>query len=90
MSAQAKRWFVDGAVQGVGFRFFVQKKAQELGVRGWARNLADGRVEVYATGTVDRLSDMAAALHVGPRLAHVRTVEEQDAAVESYSGFEIR
>ncbi|MBV9085653.1 MAG: acylphosphatase [Acidobacteriaceae bacterium] len=86
----AKRWFVDGRVQGVGFRFFVRDKASELGLSGWTRNLDDGRVEVYAVGTVDRLDDLAAALHIGPRAADVRTVEQRDETVESISGFHIR
>ncbi|HZS54643.1 MAG TPA: acylphosphatase [Bryobacteraceae bacterium] len=86
----AKRWFVSGAVQGVGFRFFVQDKARELGLSGWARNLHDGRVEVYATGPDARLNDLAAALHLGPRLADVRGVEQRDETVENVSGFSIR
>ena len=75
---QAKRWFISGRVQGVGFRYFVQKRAAELGVAGWARNLDDGRVEVYAVGAPKKLSDLAAALHAGPAMSDVRTVEERD------------
>lgn len=86
----AKRWFVRGDVQGVGFRFFVQNKANALGLSGWVRNLDDGRVEVYAIGPAERLSDLAAALHVGPRMADVRSVEEREEAVESVSGFRVR
>lgn len=86
----AKRWIIDGTVQGVGFRMFVQKKATALGVSGWTRNLDDGSVEVYGIGTPDRLSDLAAALHIGPRMAEVRRVEESDARVESVSGFGVR
>jgi len=86
----AKRWIVRGAVQGVGFRFFVQHKATALGVNGWARNRDDGTVEVYASGSEDRLADLGAALHKGPSQARVRGVEEQDAPVESFSGFSIR
>ena len=86
----AKRWFVNGNVQGVGFRFFVQHKATVLGLSGWARNVDDGRVEIYAVGLADRLSDLAAALHVGPSMADVRSVEEQKAQVENVSGFTIR
>ncbi len=86
----AKRWLIDGRVQGVGFRYFVQDKAAELGLRGWARNLPDGRVEVYALGKPDQLEHLAAALHKGPRLAQVRHVEERDAPVENVSGFYIR
>jgi acylphosphatase len=86
----AKRWFVNGNVQGVGFRFFVQDKATTLGLSGWARNVDDGRVEVYAVGSANELSDLAAALHVGPRMADVRSVEEQEATIENLSGFTIR
>jgi acylphosphatase len=86
----AKRWVIGGTVQGVGFRMFVQHKAAALGVSGWARNLEDGRVEVYGVGTADRLSDLAAALRLGPRLAEVRTVDERDEAVEAVSGFAVR
>lgn len=90
MQKVAKRWLIGGTVQGVGFRYFAQKKAAALGVSGWARNLDDGRVEVYAVGTPDRLSDLAAALRAGPRMSDVRSVEEQDAAVEKHSSFNIR
>jgi acylphosphatase len=86
----AKRWYVKGNVQGVGFRFFVQHKATALGLSGWARNVDDGRVEVYAVGPQPRLSDLAAALHVGPSMAEVRSVEEQEANVENASGFTVR
>jgi acylphosphatase len=86
----AKRWLVGGNVQGVGFRFFVQHKATALGLTGWARNVDDGRVEVYAVGPLSRLSDLAAALHVGPSMAEVRSVEEQEASLENTSGFTVR
>jgi len=86
----AKRWIIGGTVQGVGFRFFVQDKAAALGLSGWARNLADGMVEVYAVGPATKLSQFAAALHTGPRMAHVRTVEEHDETAQRLSGFSIR
>ncbi|MGA8028504.1 MAG: acylphosphatase [Bryobacteraceae bacterium] len=86
----AKRLLIRGDVQGVGFRFFAQRKANELGLSGWARNLDDGRVEVYAVGPPHRLNDFAAALHVGPRMASVRSVEEREEAVDNASGFTIR
>ncbi len=86
----AKRWFVSGTVQGVGFRYFVQNKAHEHGLSGWARNLDDGRVEVYAVGPQKSLSQLAAALHLGPRMADVRHVEEREAPVENLSGFSVK
>lgn len=56
---------------------------------GWARNLEDGRVEVYAVGAPKKLSDLAAALHAGPNLSDVRSVEERDASVQTMSGFRV-
>lgn len=90
MQPQARRWFVSGRVQGVGFRPFIQQRAVALGLRGWAKNLEDGRVEVYAVGTDQQLSELRSAVHQGPRFADVRTVEELEAVVESGSGFSIR
>ena len=90
-SKQARRWLVSGTVQGVGFRFFVQHKATALGLAGWARNLNDGRVEVYADGEPERLDDLGAALYVGPTGAQVRGVEWLDTKrAQSASGFSIR
>jgi acylphosphatase len=85
----ARRWFVRGNVQGVGFRYFAQKVASLLGLTGYTRNLDDGRVEVYAVGPPDKLDEMAGHLHRGPRWSDVRGVEEQEAAVERHSTFEI-
>jgi acylphosphatase len=87
MSA-ARSWYVSGRVQGVGFRWFVQKHATELGVTGWVRNEDDGRVQVYAVGTPDQLNQLAGFLHRGPRLADVRSVEEREAAMQQLSSFQ--
>ena len=86
---QAKRWIVTGSVQGVGFRFFVQHKAAALGLTGWARNLDDGKVEVYAAGPPSRLADLKAALEIGPKSADVQSVDERDAPVGNSSSFSI-
>jgi acylphosphatase len=86
---EARRWLVRGRVQGVGYRYFAQRSAQSLGLTGYARNLDDGRVEVYAAGPAENLAELAPLLHRGPRWADVRGVEEQEAAVESSSYFHI-
>jgi acylphosphatase len=86
---EARRWFVRGRVQGVGFRYFARNAGLGLGLTGYTRNLDDGRVEVYAAGSREQLSEMAAMLHRGPRWADVRGVDEQEAAVEMHSSFEI-
>ena len=85
----ARRWYVRGRVQGVGYRYFAQKSASALGLTGYARNLDDGRVEVYAVGPEDKLSQLAGMLHKGPAWADVRGVEEQEAAVERHGSFGI-
>jgi len=74
-SNSARRWLIRGRVQGVGFRYFAQKSAASLGLSGYTRNLDDGRVEVYAVGPEEKLSEMAGLLHTGPRWAEVRGVE---------------
>jgi len=89
MSIVAKRYFVHGRVQGVGFRYFVERAAGELGLKGYTRNLDDGRVEVYAIGPAPKLALLGQRLSVGPRFADVRGVEEQDAAVQQYNSFRI-
>jgi acylphosphatase len=79
---QAKRFFVSGIVQGVGFRYFTQDAAERLHLGGYVRNLPDARVEVYAIGTPDRLAKLRAALERGPRFASVSDVREEPAPVD--------
>jgi acylphosphatase len=88
-SKSARLWIVRGHVQGVGYRYFAHQSASALGLTGYARNLDNGDVEVYAVGTAEALSDMAARLRMGPRYADVRGVEEQEAAVRQYGSFSI-
>jgi acylphosphatase len=85
----AKRFFVRGRVQGVGYRWFVERAAAELGLNGYTRNLDDGRVEVYAVGPPAKLDELRQRLSVGPPFADVRGVDQQDAPVEKYQSFRI-
>ncbi len=85
----ARRYVVRGRVQGVGFRYFVQREAVRLELTGWVRNLDDGRVEVHAQGPAAVLDELAAALHRGPRFSDVRGVEELEASMLQYDGFRI-
>ena len=85
----ARRYVVRGRVQGVGFRYFVQREAVRLELTGWVRNLDDGRVEVHAQGPAAALDELAAALHRGPRFSDVRGVEELEASMLQYDGFRI-
>lgn len=70
--------FVSGKVQGVWFRAGAQEQARELGLTGWARNLPDGRVEVMACGTQDKLAELYRWLHEGPPLAKVTDVTYEE------------
>ncbi len=71
------RAVVHGDVQGVGFRYFVQRKAQQLGLRGWVRNNDDGTVELVAEGSRPALEDLKRAVQEGPRAARVDRVDAQ-------------
>ena len=78
-SVEARRFVVRGRVQGVGFRWFVEREAHMLGVAGWVRNNADGSVEVLAMGTREQLAGLRSRLREGPRAARVDDVQEADA-----------
>ncbi len=82
--------YVSGRVQGVFYRGTTQKQAQKLGLTGWVRNLADGRVELVACGFEDKVHALKDWLHKGPTLAKVTGVEVEEVAVESFVGFEVR
>lgn len=81
MEIVAKRFYVSGIVQGVGFRFFAERMAARLGVAGYVKNLFDGRVEVYAIGNAEQLAALKDELRRGPRMASVYEVNEMDVEV---------
>ena len=84
-----RQFLVRGRVQRVRFRAATRRKAIELGIDGFARNLADGRVEVLAAGSPSALEAFAKWLHRGPPLARVDAVQEHSAASFEGSGFGI-
>jgi acylphosphatase len=89
-ATQARRFVVRGRVQGVGFRWFVEREAHVLAVSGWVRNNADGSVEVLAQGTRDQLLGLRSRLRQGPRAARVDEVEESEVGpVAGLSSFRI-
>jgi acylphosphatase len=92
MSQDWTQWTVSGRVQGVGFRWFVLRRAGELGLSGWAENLPDGRVRVVARGNAGAIEQLDAALRRGPRLASVAHVERNtyQHEVDDIKTFEIR
>ena len=87
------QWYVliSGKVQGVGFRNFTQHNAQQLGVNGYAKNLANGKVEVVAEGDKSQLDALIDLLKKGPRYARVDSLEiDRRAFTGEYTSFGIR
>jgi acylphosphatase len=84
------RFFVSGRVQGVAYRVSAYGVARQLGVRGWVRNLADGRVELVAAGPAPALQKLEQWLHQGPPQARVDQVIREAAEFTEFDGFEIR
>lgn len=75
----ARTFYVSGSVQGVGYRHYARRAAQALGVAGYAKNLRDGRVEIYAIGAKEHLATLRSQLEMGPPSAVVWEVTEERA-----------
>lgn len=88
MTTVTKRLVVSGRVQGVGFRFFMERVAREQGVAGWVRNRRDGGVEAMVQGPPDAVEHVIAAARCGPPHARVDGVAVEDAG-GSYAGFRV-
>ena len=84
---EARSFLVRGRVQGVGFRWFVEREAHILKIAGWVRNNPDGTVEVLAMGTLEQLAGLHGRLREGPRAARVDDVTESEA--EPVAGLEV-
>lgn len=85
-------FLIQGRVQGVGFRWFVQREASEIGLHGWVRNTEDGDVEVVAAGETQDLTELRASLKRGPRGYRVDRVIEhtlQDSEARDLGPFRI-
>jgi len=78
----AKKFVISGRVQGVGYRFFAERWAEQLGIAGYVKNLWDGTVEVYAIADAVTLEQFKLRLAEGPQMAHVTGVRESDEVVD--------
>jgi acylphosphatase len=81
---------IRGQVQGVGYRYWAERKAAELGIRGWVRNRLDGSVELLASGNDDAVAALIEACRRGPRAAAVTAVDVADAEDDGSVGFSAR
>ena len=78
---------IQGKVQGVWFRAWTEKQATALGLDGWVRNRADGRVEALFSGPADAVAKMIEAAHDGPPLARVDAIDTSPADPPGGAGF---
>jgi len=83
------RVLISGRVQGLGFRYWVKRKAEKLGLNGWVRNLNDGRVEAVFEGDKERIERLVERCKEGPSLSRVDKVGVKREEVEGLSGFDI-
>jgi acylphosphatase len=86
----ARRVLVSGRVQGVGYRAFAQRAAVRNGLRGWVRNLRDGRVEAVVVGPEAAVQAFLEQCRRGPPFGSVAGVDVEDASVASFEGFDVR
>ena len=81
---------VSGKVQGVFFRDNTRRKAAELGLKGYARNLEDGTVEVVAQGQENKISELVEFMRKSPGFSKVEDIKMKHKEPENFAGFEIR
>lgn len=85
-----KHIFISGRVQGVGFRAFIRREAAVLNIEGWAKNLADGRVETIIQGDQKKVDQMISKLREGPSYAKVENLKIIDEDLSDFSDFKIK
>lgn len=90
MSERAVHVFIEGRVQGVWFRGWTEQQASRLKLRGWVRNLRDGRVEATFAGLAEVVDEMLKLCWQGPPLARVDQVTVEDIEAANMSGYEKR
>lgn len=85
-----KHIFITGRVQGVGFRHFTRKNAENLGVTGWVKNLSDGRVEAVFQGSEEQIEELIQRCKKGPVASYVQNIEiEKNSGEEDYKNFSV-
>ncbi len=81
--------FIEGRVQGVGFRYFIQTNAGEMGINGWVKNLSDGRVEAVFEGPKEKVMNMVERCKRGPGASRVENInlkwDEIDKTLQSFN-----
>jgi acylphosphatase len=83
--------FVNGLVQGVGFRYFILRRAEELGLKGFTKNLSNGEVYTVAEGHISSIEELFDKIKIGPSHAHVKNAAiKWDEYKNEFTQFEVR
>ena len=83
------RIYITGTVQGMFFRQFIKDNADKIKVKGYVRNLEDGRVEVFIEGDRDKVDSMIEVCKTGPKHANIRNIEEKEEPYQDFKEFNI-
>jgi acylphosphatase len=83
------RLFITGTIQGVFFRQFIKDNAEKNKIKGYVRNLQDGRVEIFIEGNQDDVENMASICKRGPKYAKIRAIEEKPESFQDFKEFNI-
>lgn len=83
------RLYISGLVQGVFYRGFIKENAEKLGVRGFVRNLEDGRVEIFIEGNPAEVNKMIELCKKGPKHSEIKNVEEKPERFQDFKSFKV-
>jgi acylphosphatase len=83
------RIFVSGTVQGIFYRKFVKESADSLDIKGFVRNLEDGRVEVYATGDSDKIDKLIELCKKGNQFSQIKSLDVKEVKPQEFKEFQI-
>ena len=86
---KAIRMHVSGLVQGVFFRPFIKENAEKLGIKGFVRNLEDGRVEIFIEGNPEEVKKMIAICEKGPKHSEVKEVVKHQEKFQGFKAFKV-
>ena len=86
---KAVRLFISGLVQSVMFRGFIKEHADRLNLKGFVRNLSNGKVEIFIQGDADKVNEMIDRCKMGPRHAQIKNVQVKEEKLQDFSDFKI-